>query len=472
MRTQVAVLGGGPGGYSAAFMAADLGMQVTLVESDASLGGTCLLRGCIPSKTLLHVARAIAQASEVAEWGVTYAAPQLNLDALRTRKDKVVSSLAAGLAQLAKQRKVTVVRARGSFVDSSTLRLEGPDVRTEDDARLSFDHAILATGSRPTIPQSLNIQSPRVFDSTGALILPDVSESLLVIGGGYIGLEMATVYSQLGSKVSVVERANGLLPGVDRDLVTPLQRRLEPRLAKLGLNTSVSSLTDAGDGIEAVLDGLGGQERLKFGRVLIAVGRHPSSDGIGLENTRVQVDARGFVQVDRQCRTFDERILAVGDVAGEPMLAHKAMRQAKVAAEVLAGGAAEFDPRAIPAVVYTDPEIAWAGLTEEAAAKAGVAVKIARYPWAASGRASSLGRTEGMTKLLADAQTDRVLGVGIVGLGAGDLIAEGVLAIEMGCTVRDVSESIHPHPTMSESIGIAAEAYLGVATDIYRPQRK
>jgi dihydrolipoamide dehydrogenase len=471
MHSQLVVLGGGPGGYAAAFLAADLGMQVTLVEREPRLGGVCLLRGCIPSKALLHVAKIIDESKDMAEWGVQFARPKIDINALRARKEKVIATLTGGLAQLAKRRKVDVVHAKAWFENSSTLRLErlGELGGTDE---LTYDHCILATGSRPFKIPTFDLPTPRVMDSTGALELPDVPESLLVVGGGYIGLEMGTVYAQLGSKVTVVELTDGLLPGADRDLVRPLGNRLEKLMASILLSTKVVSLADKGDAIEVKLQNAdGSNERLeKFSRVLVSVGRRPNSDGIGLENTKVKLDKRGFALTDQRQQTDDEHIFAIGDVAGEPMLAHKASHQGKVAVEVLHGEPAVFEPAAIPAVVFTDPEIAWAGLTEEQAKREGREVETIRYPWAASGRAVSLGRTEGLTKFLIDPDSERVLGVGIVGTGAGELIAEGVLAIEMGCSARDIAESIHPHPTLSETIAFANEAFLGSATEIYRPR--
>jgi len=472
MHAKLVVLGGGPGGYAAAFLAADLGMEVTLVEADPRLGGTCLLRGCIPSKALLHVAKVISEAREMHEWGVDFGKPKFNVDVLRARKEKVVNTLSGGLKQLAARRKVTLINARGVFENSTTVRLEYAEPQGKTD-KLTFDHCILATGSIPAMIPAFEIGSPRVMDSTGALELVDLPETLLVVGGGYIGLEMGTVYAELGTKVSVVELTDGLLPGADRDLVKPLHQRLEKLYAKIYLSTKVGSLADKKEAVEVKFQNAdGSNERVeRFSRVLVSVGRKPVSKGIGLENTKVKLDGRGFVETDERQRTTDPHILAIGDVAGEPMLAHKASHQGRVAVEALHGGPAAFEPLAIPAVVFTDPEIAWAGLTEEQAKRENREVEVTRYPWAASGRATSLGRTEGMTKLLVDPETDRVLGVGIVGPGAGELIAEGVLAIEMGCTARDVAESIHPHPTLSETMAFTSEAYFGTATEIYRPKR-
>ncbi len=467
MHAPLVVLGGGPGGYAAAFMAADLGLDVTLVEKDPRLGGTCLLRGCIPSKALLHVGRVVAEAREMEDWGVRFAAPTIDIDAVRTRKEKVINALTGGLGQLARRRNVQIVQGEARFTASNTLEVAAADGGSQT---LTYDHCILASGSRPARIPAFDIGSPRVMDSTGALELADVPESLLVIGGGYIGLEMGTVYAELGSRVSVVELTDGLLPGADRDLVKPLQKRLGNLFEAIRLETKVVRLEDRGDGVEVFFSGPEGETSQVFSRVLVAVGRRPNSDGIGLEQTGVVVDAKGFVEVDAQQRTADPHILAIGDVCGEPMLAHRASHQGKVAVEVLHGEPALFEPRAIPAVVFTDPEIAWAGLTEQEAAATGREVDVSRYPWAASGRAHALGRTDGLTKILVDPETDAVLGVGIVGPGAGELIAEGALAIEMGCSARDLSETIHPHPTLGETVAFSAENYFGVATEIYRPR--
>jgi dihydrolipoamide dehydrogenase len=474
MHSPLVVLGGGPGGYAAAFLAADEGLQVTLVEADPQLGGTCLLRGCIPSKALLHVARVIAEVDELRhDWGVEFAPPKLDVNKLRQRKEKIISSLSSGLKQIAKRRNVKVIHARGVFENSTTLRLEGDDPSIGDDRTLTYDHCILATGSIPAMPPTFNIGSDRVMDSTGALLLADLPESLLVIGGGYIGLEMGTVYAQLGSKVSVVELLEGLLPGADRDLVKPLHKRLQTLLGdRIYLNTKVGSIGLRGDKVEVAFEGPGKFGTERFDRVLVSVGRRPNSRGFGLTNTQVEFDERGFVKVNEQMRTADPHILAIGDVAGEPMLAHKATHEGRVAAEIVAGKPVAFDRLAIPAVVFTDPEIAWCGLTEEQAKKEERRYEAALYPWAASGRAIAIGRTEGLTKILVDPDTERILGVGIVGPGAGELIAEAVLAIEMGCEVTDLTETIHTHPTLSETLMNAGEAFLGTATEIYKPKRK
>ena len=467
MHAPLVVLGGGPGGYAAAFMAADLGMEVTLVEKDTRLGGTCLLRGCIPSKALLHVGRVVAEVREMQDWGVHFSAPKIDIDAVRDRKEKVIDALTGGLAQLAKRRNVKVVQGQGIFTASNTLEVIQQDAGSQ---KITFDHCILASGSRPARIPAFDIGSSRVMDSTGALQLEDIPESLLVVGGGYIGLEMGTVYAELGSRVSVVELTDSLLPGADRDLVKPLHKRLGDLFEAIRLNTKVTGLKDNGNGVDVSFEGPDGQTTETFSRVLVAVGRRPNSDGIGLENTNVVMDSKGFVEVDKQQRTADSHVLAIGDVCGEPMLAHRASHQGKVAVESLHGEPALFEPRAIPAVVFTDPEIAWAGLTEQEAELSGREIEVSRYPWAASGRAHALGRIEGMTKMLVDPETEQVLGVGIVGSGAGELIAEGALAIEMGCTARDLSETIHPHPTLGETVAFSAENYFGLATEIFRPR--
>ena len=472
MHSPLVVLGGGPGGYAAAFLAADEGLPVVLVEAESRLGGTCLLRGCIPSKALLHVAKVISEAQELHDWGVGFSTPSIDVDRVRARKEKVIATLSGGLAQLAKRRQVTVIRAKGVFENSTTLRLEGDDPSIPAERTLTFDHCILATGSVPAMPASFQIGSDRVMDSTGALALTDIPKRLLVVGGGYIGLEMGTVYANLGSEVTVVEWTDGLLPGADRDLVKPLHKHLEKLFDKrIYLNTKVGSMAEVDNQVEVTFEGPGKYGHERFDRVLVSVGRRPVSAGLGLEKTSVQVNPRGFVVCDKQQRTSDPHILAIGDVAGDPMLAHKASHEAKVAVEVVMGKPVSFDKQAIPAVVFTDPEIAWAGLTEDQAKREGRQVDVEVYPWAASGRAQALGRTEGLTKWLVDPQTHRVLGCGIVGSGAGELIAEAVLAIEMGCEVRDLTESIHPHPTLSETLMNAGEVHFGTATEIYKPKK-
>ncbi len=460
------VLGGGPGGYAAAFLAADLGMEVAIVERDERLGGTCLLRGCIPSKALLHVGRVLAESRELDAWGIELGKPRIKLDALRARKDKVIATLTGGLSQLARRRNVRLIHGQARFTGSGSMEVVG----AEGTQTVTFDHCVLASGSRPARIPAFDLPTPRVMDSTTALELQEIPESLLVIGGGYIGLEMGTVYAELGAKVSVVELTDGLLPGADRDLVKPLQTRLEKLFETIHLKTKVLGLEEKKKAILVRFEGPEGPFEREFTRVLVAVGRRPNSDGLGLENTGVKLTPKGFVEVDDRQRTADPRILAIGDVCGEPMLAHRASHQGKVAVEALHGEPALFAPRCIPAVVFTDPEIAWAGLTEQEAKAAGREVEVSRYPWAASGRAQALGRTEGLTKLLVDPETDTVLGVGIVGAGAGELIAEGALAIEMAASARDLAETIHAHPTLGETVAFAAENHFGTATEIYRPR--
>ena len=475
MHAPVVVLGGGPGGYAAAFLAADEGLDVTVVEAESRLGGTCLLRGCIPSKALLHVAKVISEVEEMREdWGVSYEGkPQVDIDKVRAKKDKVIAALTGGLGNLAKRRNVTVIQARGSFIDSNTLKLEGDHESIPEGGQLTFDHCILATGSVPAMPPAFRIDSDRVLDSTGALALQDIPESLLVVGGGYIGLEMGSVYARLGSKVTVVELMDGLLPGADRDLVKPLAKAMDSLFeGRIYLNTKVGSLAEVDNQIEVTFEGPGKFGHERYDRVLVSIGRRPVTSGLGLENTKVVVNDRGFVVCDSQQRTSDPSILAIGDVAGDPMLAHKATHEGRVAAEVIAGKSSAFDKAAIPAVVFTDPEIAWAGLTEAEAKEAGKKVEVEVYPWAASGRAQAIGVTNGLTKWLVDPESHRVVGCGIVGSGAGELIAEAVLAIEMGCEVHDITDSVHPHPTLSETLMNAGEVHYGTATEIYKPKRK
>ncbi|UUO05505.1 dihydrolipoyl dehydrogenase [Blastopirellula sp. J2-11] len=471
--TQLAVLGGGPGGYAAAFLAADHGMEVTLIEQEPKLGGTCLLRGCIPSKALLHVAKVIDETYDLHdEWGVSFGAPQIDLDKLRARKNKVIDSMSGGLKQLAKRRNVTIIQARGTFLDSGTLELTGDSPSIPEGGKLTFDHCVIATGSVAAVPPAFQVDSDRVMDSTGALELKEVPETMLVIGGGYIGLEMGSVYAQLGTQVSVVELTDGLLPGADRNLVKPLQKRIEGLFeGRLHLNTKVGSIGIRGDKVEVAFEGPAKFGTEQYDRVLVSIGRWPNTKGIGLENTKVVVNKRGFIEVDSQLKTGDPKLLAIGDVTGDPMLAHKATHEGRTAIEALLGHPVEFKPAAIPAVIFTDPEIAWAGLMEEAAKKEGREVEVVMYPWAASGRAQSLGRSDGMTKWIVDPTTKVVLGCGIVGPGAGELIGEAVLAIEMRAEVGDIASAIHPHPTLSETVMNAAEVFFGTATEIYKPKR-
>jgi dihydrolipoamide dehydrogenase len=469
--TQVAVIGAGPGGYAAAFYAADRGMQVTLVDPALNPGGVCLYRGCIPSKALLHVAQLVNEAKHAEAWGVSFKTLSIDLPKLRAFKEQVVNQLTGGLGQLSKQRKITYVRGSAAFRDARTLEVTG-----DGDASgvIRFEHAIVATGSTSALIPGLSIASPRVMDSTGALELPDVPKSLLVIGGGYIGLELGSVYAALGSKVTVVEMTPGLLPGADRDLVTVLAKRIERMCEAVLLNTRVTGMQEAKEGIAVTFDGEGvgaGPRERTFDRVLVSVGRRPNSAVPGLNRTGIKVNGRGFIEVDERRRTAEPTIYAIGDVVGEPMLAHKASHEARVAVDAIAGERVAFEPLAIPAVVFTDPEIAWCGLTETEAKSQKREVAITRFPWAASGRALTLDRPDGVTKLVLDPKTNRLLGVGIAGAGAGELISEAVLAIDMGATAEDLKLTIHPHPTLSETLMESAEVFFGQSTHIYRPKR-
>jgi dihydrolipoamide dehydrogenase len=470
-KLRIAVVGGGPGGYAAAFLAADLGMQVTLIDPEANPGGVCLYRGCIPSKALLHVAKLIEESEQAKNWGIEFAAPKIDVARLRSWKEGVVRKLTGGLGQLSKQRHVEYIQGRAAFENSNTLRISKTD---STETVLSFDRIILATGSRPAIIPAFKLDSPRLMDSTGALDLEDIPGSLLVVGGGYIGLELGSVYAALGTRVTVVEMLPGLLPGADRDLVLPLHKRLEKMFEKILLNTTVASLKEDGAGIRAMFEGAAIQDNDRekvFDRVLVSVGRKPNSEIPGLDTTQVQVSPRGFIEVNKQLQTADPYIYAIGDVVGEPMLAHKASHEGRTAVEAIAGHKVAFEPAAIPAVVFTDPEVAWCGLTESQAEKENREIKVAKFPWGASGRAVTLDRPEGMTKLLIDPKTERVLGVGIVGVGAGELIAEGVLAIEMAARASDVAMTIHPHPTLSETVMESAEVFFGTSTHVYRSKR-
>jgi dihydrolipoamide dehydrogenase len=466
---QVAVIGAGPGGYAAAFYAADLGMSVALVDPDTNPGGVCLYRGCIPSKALLHAAKVITESREAAAFGLSFPAPNIDLDKLRSWKDSVVGKLTGGLGQMTKMRKITYVRGWAGFTDARTLNVK---LNEGGEQKVSFEHAIIATGSLPSKVPGLSIDSPRVMDSTSALEISDVPKKLLVIGGGYIGLELGTVYAALGSEVSVVEMTGGLLPGADRDLVGVLARRAEKTFKAIMLNTKVASLAEDKKGVRVTLDGEVAEKEQRFDKVLVSVGRKPNPTVPGLDALKVKVTQRGFIETDAARRTAEPTIFAIGDVAGEPMLAHKASHEARVAVDAIAGKNAAFEPNAIPAVVFTDPEIAWCGLTETEAQQRNIKVEVARFPWAAIGRAITLDRPDGSTKLVIDPETRRVLGVGIVGSGAGELISEGVLAIEMGALVDDVAMTIHPHPTLSETLMEAAEVFFGHSTHVYRPKRK
>ena len=468
---QVLVIGSGPGGYTAAFRAADLGRRVVLVDREPTLGGVCLNVGCIPSKALLHAARVIAETKEMSENGISFGPPTIDLGQLRAWKEGVVGRLTGGLAGLAKQRKVTTIRGYGRFTSPNELRVE---LAEGGEVSVGFEHAIIAAGSEAVTLPFIPAADPRVMDSTGALEIGEVPERLLVIGGGIIGLEMATVYHELGARITVVELLDQLIPGVDRDVVAPLAKRVSRQYENVFLRTRVTAVQSRPEGL--VVSFASDSDRAKapatdtFDRILVAVGRRPNGALIGAERAGITVDPVGFIPVSKQLRTSVPHIFAIGDIVGQPMLAHKAMHEAKVAAEVIAGKNSYFDVRAIPSVAYTDPEVAWAGVTENEAKAAGVAYGKGVFPWAASGRSLTLGRSEGMTKVLFDEATGRIIGCGIVGPSAGDLISEAVLAIEMGAVARDVLESIHPHPTLTETVMEAAELAYGAATHVGRPR--
>ena len=470
---EVVVLGSGPGGYTAAFRAADLGKKVVLIERYSTLGGVCLNVGCIPSKALLHTAKVITEAEDTAHHGVTFGKPNVDLEQLRTWKaNDVVGKLTGGLAAMAKQREVTVVQGLGKFTSPHQIAVTGADGKV---TKVGFENAIIAAGSQATkFPGAP--EDDRIMDSTGALALADVPKRMLVIGGGIIGLEMGTVYDALGSKVSVVEFTDGLIQGCDRDLVRPLQKRMEKRFEAIMLNTKVANIEAKKDGIHVSFEGVNGNTEAPKGvevydRVLVSIGRRPNGLNIGAENAGVSVDERGFINVDKQMRTNVPHIFAIGDIVGQPMLAHKATHEGKVAAEVIAGHKVEFQAMVIPSVAYTDPEVAWAGVTETEAKAKGLNIEKASFPWAASGRALSIARTEGATKLIFDKDTHRVIGAGIVGTNAGELLAEAVLAIEMGADAHDLGLTIHAHPTLSETVCFAAEMKEGTITDLYIKKR-
>jgi dihydrolipoamide dehydrogenase len=487
-QAQLVVIGAGPGGYAAAYYAADLGMSVAMVDPELNPGGVCLYRGCIPSKALLHIANLITEARHASAWGITFGEPKIDVAKLRAFKDQVVQKLTSGVGQVGRMRKVNYIRGKATFTSPTTISIDllDKDGKPSGTDTLTFEHAIIATGSRPAVVPGLSIDSPRVMDSTAALDLPDIPKTLLVVGGGYIGLELGSVYAALGSAVTVVEMTPGLLPGADRDLVDILAKRITHAMKSVLLETRVVRMKAEAKGIRVTLERTGPNAENPanpenpgnpanldqvFDRVLVSVGRRPNSKIPGLDRTAVQVNERGFIVVDNQCRTAEPSIFAIGDVVGEPMLAHKASHEGRVAVEVIAGDNVVFAPRAIPAVVFTDPELAWAGLTEAQAAKEQRQVSVAKFPWGASGRAITLDRTDGLTKLILDPKTQRVLGVGLVGPGAGELIAEGVLAIEMGANATDLKLSIHPHPTLTETLMESAEVFFGQATHVYRPKR-
>jgi len=468
--TQVVVIGGGPGGYAAAFMAADLGLQVTLIDPGENPGGVCLYRGCIPSKALLHAARVIRETRNAESFGLHFSGLKIDHARLKEWKESVVAKMTGGLGQLAKQKKVRYIRGKATFKDSRTLHIVTDEDETQD---MVFEHAIIATGSRPIRLKHLDIDSEHLWDSTDALALQTIPKRLLVIGGGYIGLELGTVYAALGSTVQVAEMTPFLLPGADKDLVRFVRNDLKEKFEAIHLETTVTQLSGHKNGIKVTMEGPQSDGKPKlFDKVLMAVGRKPNSGDLGLENTKIELDEKEFIRVDLQRRTAEPHIFAIGDVAGEPMLAHKATHEGRIAAEVIAQHKVVFEPACIPAVVFTDPEIAWVGLTEAEAKDRGVKFKAVRFPWAASGRATTLGRNDGLTKLLVDPETERILGVAIVGPGAGELISEGALALEMAATVTDMGLTIHPHPTLSETLMEAADVFQGTSTHYHAPRRK
>ena len=464
--SQVVVIGAGPGGYASAFRASDLGFKVTMIDKNVNLGGVCLNVGCIPSKALLHIAKVMDEALDLKKMGVTFDSPKVDLDGVRKWKKSVISRLNKGISALAKARNVEVITGVASFSSNSEL-----NVKTKmDDIHLSFGHCIIATGSLPTEIPAFP-EDERIMDSTSALELTDIPENLLVIGGGYIGLEMGSVYHGLGSKVTVVEFLDTLLPGADVDLVAPLQKRLKKQFHKILLGTKVAKIEALKKSLMVTFETKGSETHAEFDKVLVSVGRRPNSKNIELENTDVEINERGFIEVDSKMRTSVDKIFAIGDIVGDPMLAHKAAFEGHVASEVIAGLPAKNDPKCIPAVIFTDPEIAWAGLTELEAKSKNIPYEKGKFPWRASGKAIAHGRTEGLTKTLYDPDTRQIIGIGIVGTNAGDMIAEGALAIEMGADAEDIGLTIHPHPTLSESVGLSAEAFEGTITDLYVPKK-
>ena len=468
-KINIVIIGAGPGGYAAAFLAADLGMNVTLIDKEKNPGGVCLYRGCIPSKALLHVAKLINETHEAKDWGIEFTEPKIDLDKLRNWKNSVVAKMTGGLGILSKQRKINYIQGKANFLNSSSLKIKKENGVEEN---LSFDKAIIATGSIIATIPSLQINSNRILNSSTALDLPVIPKTLLVIGGGYIGLELGSVYSALGTKVSVVEMMPGLLPGADRDLVIHLSKRLEKSFDTIMLESKVVEMKEDPDGLLVKIQNKNNEiVEKKYDYVLMSIGRKPETSSLGLENTQVKINQRGWIIVNEQMRTDDPHIFAIGDIVGEPMLAHKASHEGRVAVEVIAGHKVAFEPKAIPAVVFTDPEIAWAGLTETQAREKEAKYEVVKFPWAASGRATTIGRSDGITKILVEPETQRILGIGICGPGAGELIAEGVLAIEMVANLTDLKLTIHPHPTLSETLMEAAEVFFGQSTHLYRPKR-
>jgi dihydrolipoamide dehydrogenase len=469
IQTDLVVIGAGPGGYTAAFYAADRGLSVAIIDREPNPGGVCVYRGCIPSKALLHVAKVIDEAAHASSWGVSFGAPKIDVDKLRGFKDHVVKQLTGGTGQLVKARKIKYLRGTATLLGPTSLEVALLEGGTE---QVTFGHGIIAVGSQPAKVPGLSIDSPRIMDSTGALDLENVPKSLLVIGGGYIGLELGSVYATLGTKVTVVEMMPGLLPGADRDLVAVLAKRIEKMCEAVLLETKVVGVKEQKDGVAVTFEDANLARRDQvFEKVLVSVGRKPNMMA-GLDKTKVETDPRGFIKVDARRRTAEPTLYAIGDVAGEPMLAHKASHEGRVAVDAILGEDVAFEPAAIPAVVFTDPELAWTGLTETEAQKLGKKVEISKFPWVASGRALSIDRTDGLTKLVIEPGSQRVLGVGIVGPGAGELIAEGTLAIEMGAVASDLELTIHAHPTLSETVMEGAEAFFGHATHIHRPKRR
>lgn len=468
IKTEIVVIGGGPGGYAAAFYAADKGNKVILVEQDKRLGGVCLNRGCIPSKALLHATKVMQEAKESSFRGITFGNPVLDMPKMRAWKEGIIEKLSGGIKSLAGMRKVDVMHGRGHFEDSHTLRVETADGQKF----IQFEKAIVAVGSKPALPKVFDLGNPRVMTSTEALDVEEVPENLLVIGGGYIGMELGTVYAALGSKVVVIEALDSILAGADPDLVRPVLKYAQKNFKELRTKTKITHMSTVGKQIKVVIEGEGGKKEELYDRVLVSVGRVPNCADLGLENTKVTRDEKGFITVSPQQQTSDPNIYAIGDVAGGVMLAHKASKEGRIAVEVINGDDSAFENVIIPAVVFTDPEIAWAGLTEAEAKAKGIDVLVSKFPWGASGRALSFDRTDGLTKLIVDPATERVLGVGIVGAGAGELIAEGTLAIEMAATVTDLAQTVHPHPTLSETMMEAAEAFFGHATHTFSRKRE
>ena len=468
LETDVLVIGGGPGGYAAAFRAADLGLDVTMADIEERPGGVCLFRGCIPSKTFLYLAELIHDAGRTEAMGIRFSKPEIDLAALRAWKEKVIDKLSGGLVTLSDARGVQRIQGKATFESADTARISGMET-----VRIRFKSAIVATGSAPTpLPGTAFVEGGRIMDSSGALALADIPESLLVVGAGYVGLEMGSVYAALGSKVTLVEMGKRILPGVDEDLARPLSTRLEASFAAMQFESSVEKMSESGDGVDVAFSGRIDPKQQRFDRVLVAVGRRAATEDLGLENTGVETDERGFIVVDDRMRTAEERIFAVGDVVGGAMLAHKATYEGKIAAEVIAGKPAIFDARAIPAVVYTDPQVAWCGLTEQEARQKDIPYEVQRFPWKFSGRALTMDAAEGMTKILADPETKRIIGVGIVGRNTEGMISEGTLAMEMGALAEDMALTIHPHPTLSETEGEAAEIFLGSATHMLARKAK